>query len=1167
MCCLACLPTSANEFTQGEKSGSKKRAARDEATDKGKEIYKHNSTALVQGKGSNENANGPWVMMTHGDVTLLVHTQSAMSLVLSYSGLSGRFRFSVSAQAPLTLCSVEGNTFNDFDCDGDGLSKSVAQIHASIKLGDGCAVCESWSWGPWRAVSATPKPGCGGVKLAHAKWPGLCSLVLTDQGFVFYSSEKTLIVEDGRVKCTNGNGSPVLCVSTELPDAEMLAEKPCEEAWSCNEDMHKHPELAFKVGLALGLSFLSKGAQEGGGGVGRPGSDFKEQESDFKITSQGDYTVTSQIHDFIQKLKGLAGVRDMATRASLLAGGGNELHLAAASGDVMGVMAALKHTAKCQSRNTSLDEQNFKIGERVILAQDYLDYNDAGHGPLVAGEVGTIRDVRSDGRGGRPRVQVEFDDAQWWYDKPALSLYDVDASDPSAVECCCVNCVNVRDIQGRTPLHVAAASFAGQDHLRVIEAFDQHDARLHSRTNTGLTALHYLLESPAALAPGKPSMAFFLAIDHLASTTAVYQNPDIPLGGAEGGDKKMVQLSPIICSLKSKAESGIFAFERLLAIVQMMEFQGTSGEEDSKLPFKFKQVYEQEVELDDGENLTVLQLTCRKLEEAKSVHARQAAGMSIARLLSGCKVKYIANNGLKFCSFVHPQNSEIPVESALAAIGLAFNNQSCGEQGLPFSGIKTDLSLAQLLSDGWKIHLQQIYSTATQRKQLDPGKGKYLLVGARKTGSDAILLAAVAKREDVLQGTVSSQTHLANNVHWYCEPSKAFGFSPNSKINLRTADTLDDNGSLRLSWHLSGGGGWRAGKNIDLGSGEQAASFEKLVLVSPHGGLHARAICDELFQGRKVGLTKQILKTETLTAYRNDGTTLQITAQELDENMATVLERGTGKCEGTYRVTSNTSRGAVTLWIEGNKLMPVGAGFPAQVSLAQCRLKSLLPGFKLRSLVCFPLQAVQNLSLADNFLQELPEDFATAFPALASLDLSRNLFASFPPALAECLWLKDIQLKNNAHLSEDKWLDVIVAKYPSFLTHPPPMLEHIVLDFPAACSHSHTLLVTLAARTIERSTATCIPLANRGLGDAEIRAITPNLVEACRRRQSVGQALNANLRPLASKVKLSLIHRHRLKPGISEGAWCNMCGRYVWCMWCVLPAGSKNLKIFFSRKT
>mmetsp|Transcript_76445 Transcript_76445/g.111971 ORF Transcript_76445/g.111971 Transcript_76445/m.111971 type:complete len:281 (+) Transcript_76445:1-843(+) len=223
--------------------------------------------------------------------------------------------------------------------------------------------------------------------------------------------------------------------------------------------------------------------------------------------------------------------------------------------------------------------------------------------------------------------------------------------------------------------------------------------------------------------------------------------------------------------------------------------------------------------------------------------------------------------------------------------------------------------------------------------------------------------------------------------------------------------------------------------------------------------------------------------------------------------------------------------------------MPVGAGFPAQVSLAQCRLKSLLPGFKLRSLVCFPLQAVQNLSLADNFLQELPEDFATAFPALASLDLSRNLFASFPPALAECLWLKDIQLKNNAHLSEDKWLDVIVAKYPSFLTHPPPMLEHIVLDFPAACSHSHTLLVTLAARTIERSTATCIPLANRGLGDAEIRAITPNLVEACRRRQSVGQALNANLRPLASKVKLSLIHRHRLKPGISEGAWCNMCGR------------------------
>ena len=42
---------------------------------------------------------------------------------------------------------------------------------------------------------------------------------------------------------------------------------------------------------------------------------------------------------------------------------------------------------------------------------------------------------------------------------------------------------------------------------------------------------------------------------------------------------------------------------------------------------------------------------------------------------------------------------------------------------------------------------QEAYSAPTQRKDLDPGSGEWLLVAARKKGSDSLLLAACAKPE------------------------------------------------------------------------------------------------------------------------------------------------------------------------------------------------------------------------------------------------------------------------------------------------------------------------------------------------------------------------------------------------------------------------------------
>ena len=53
----------------------------------------------------------------------------------------------------------------------------------------------------------------------------------------------------------------------------------------------------------------------------------------------------------------------------------------------------------------------------------------------------------------------------------------------------------------------------------------------------------------------------------------------------------------------------------------------------------------------------------------------------------------------------------------------------------------------------------------------------YLLVAARSKHSDRLLLAACAKRKDVLQFTErDDEAHLANGVYWYCLRDHSFGF-------------------------------------------------------------------------------------------------------------------------------------------------------------------------------------------------------------------------------------------------------------------------------------------------------------------------------------------------------------------------------------------------------
>lgn len=65
---------------------------------------------------------------------------------------------------------------------------------------------------------------------------------------------------------------------------------------------------------------------------------------------------------------------------------------------------------------------------------------------------------------------------------------------------------------------------------------------------------------------------------------------------------------------------------------------------------------------------------------------------------------------------------------------------------------------------------------------------------------------------------------LENGSYFYFTANYSIGFAPNATIDQRGADVENripcdaGNGDLRLSWHLVGSGGWRAGCSLNLSS-------------------------------------------------------------------------------------------------------------------------------------------------------------------------------------------------------------------------------------------------------------------------------------------------------------------------------------------------------------
>lgn len=85
----------------------------------------------------------------------------------------------------------------------------------------------------------------------------------------------------------------------------------------------------------------------------------------------------------------------------------------------------------------------------------------------------------------------------------------------------------------------------------------------------------------------------------------------------------------------------------------------------------------------------------------------------------------------------------------------------------------------------------------------------------------------MGRKVKILQETTENETTFENGTFWYFWRNRSFGFSSTQNINLGSADLAD--GTHKLSWHLTGRGGYRLGEIKNLNESDM---FEKLIFWS-----------------------------------------------------------------------------------------------------------------------------------------------------------------------------------------------------------------------------------------------------------------------------------------------------------------------------------------------
>jgi len=157
--------------------------------------------------------------------------------------------------------------------------------------------------------------------------------------------------------------------------------------------------------------------------------------------------------------------------------------------------------------------------------------------------------------------------------------------------------------------------------------------------------------------------------------------------------------------------------------------------------------------------------------------------------------------------------------------------------GLPFDGVRSDLSEQDLSNWGWNLCHRSLYSDASIRidQIMASCAGQRLVVACKAEDDDRLKVAATASRDVVFDETESGLTREHEGLQWYFN-EEAFGFAPAGvEVELNSCDITD--GPSRLCWHLEGGGlspGYKCGNREMSPGAEENKQHQRLIFDVPY---------------------------------------------------------------------------------------------------------------------------------------------------------------------------------------------------------------------------------------------------------------------------------------------------------------------------------------------
>ena len=133
-------------------------------------------------------------------------------------------------------------------------------------------------------------------------------------------------------------------------------------------------------------------------------------------------------------------------------------------------------------------------------------------------------------------------------------------------------------------------------------------------------------------------------------------------------------------------------------------------------------------------------------------------------------------------------------------------------------GLVNELDLSFISTNNYILLFNQTYGYSTKNSDITGLSSNchprsVLCFGGGLIGGTTIKVIGCAKCSEVLTQTAVNSPVYRGGAYWYFTPSISFGFSPNNYVSQSGGDVYDGASDQRLSWHLDGGGGYRAGSN------------------------------------------------------------------------------------------------------------------------------------------------------------------------------------------------------------------------------------------------------------------------------------------------------------------------------------------------------------------